>query len=378
MKTNFVPNPAKIKVMGAGGGGCNAITQMVREDIQGVDFIAVNTDAQALLLTEAPTRIQIGEKLTRGLGAGGKPDVGQKAAEENMDELKAAVEGADMIFVTAGMGGGTGTGSAPVIAKLAKESGALTIAIVTKPFAFEGTARRVSAEKGISNLLPNVDTLIIIPNERLLSICDHKVLMADAFKLANEALVNGVRAISEVITVPGMINLDFADIKAIMSGAGPAWMSIGMGTGQNRAVDAAKSALASPMLDASINGAKGCLFTISGGSDLTLHETEEAAETIRTALDPEANIIFGVVFDEKMKESMKITLVATGFNARLNGNTMKDEEIRDKLKSLKDEGDLDIPSFMRQTSSASIKQSLFHTPPRVVEPEQVLVKNRKR
>ena len=378
MKTNFVPNPAKIKVMGAGGGGCNAITQMVREDIQGVDFIAVNTDAQALLLTEAPTRIQIGEKLTRGLGAGGKPDVGQKAAEENMDELKAAVEGADMIFVTAGMGGGTGTGSAPVIAKLAKESGALTIAIVTKPFAFEGTARRVSAEKGISNLLPNVDTLILIPNERLLSICDHKVLMADAFKLANEALVNGVRAISEVITVPGMINLDFADIKAVMSGAGPAWMSIGMGTGQNRAVDAAKSALASPMLDASINGAKGCLFTISGGSDLTLHETEEAAETIRTALDPEANIIFGVVFDEKMKESMKITLVATGFNARLNGNTMKDEEIRDKLKSLKDEGDLDIPSFMRQTSSASIKQSLFHTPPRVVEPEQVLVKNRKR
>ena len=378
MKTNFVPNPAKIKVMGAGGGGCNAITQMVREDIQGVDFIAVNTDAQALLLTEAPTRIQIGEKLTRGLGAGGKPDVGQKAAEENMDELKAAVEGADMIFVTAGMGGGTGTGSAPVIAKLAKESGALTIAIVTKPFAFEGTARRVSAEKGISNLLPNVDTLILIPNERLLSICDHKVLMADAFKLANEALVNGVRAISEVITVPGMINLDFADIKAVMSGAGPAWMSIGMGTGQNRAVDAAKSALASPMLDASINGAKGCVFTISGGSDLTLHETEEAAETIRTALDPEANIIFGVVFDEKMKESMKITLVATGFNARLNGNTMKDEEIRDKLKSLKDEGDLDIPSFMRQTSSASIKQSLFHTPPRVVEPEQVLVKNRKR
>ena len=378
MKTNFVPNPAKIKVMGAGGGGCNAITQMVREDIQGVDFIAVNTDAQALLLTEAPTRIQIGEKLTRGLGAGGKPDVGQKAAEENMDELKAAVEGADMIFVTAGMGGGTGTGSAPVIAKLAKESGALTIAIVTKPFAFEGTARRVSAEKGISNLLPSVDTLILIPNERLLSICDHKVLMADAFKLANEALVNGVRAISEVITVPGMINLDFADIKAVMSGAGPAWMSIGMGTGQNRAVDAAKSALASPMLDASINGAKGCLFTISGGSDLTLHETEEAAETIRTALDPEANIIFGVVFDEKMKESMKITLVATGFNARLNGNTMKDEEIRDKLKSLKDEGDLDIPSFMRQTSSASIKQSLFHTPPRVVEPEQVLVKNRKR
>ena len=378
MKTNFVPNPAKIKVIGAGGGGCNAITQMVREDIQGVDFIAVNTDAQALLLTEAPTRIQIGEKLTRGLGAGGKPEIGQKAAEENADELKAMVEGADMVFVTAGMGGGTGTGSAPIIAKLAKESGALTIAIVTKPFAFEGTPRRLQAEKGIANLIPSVDTLIIIPNERLLSVCDHKVLMTDAFKLANDALVNGVRAISEVITVPGMINLDFADIRAIMAGAGPAWMSIGMGTGQNRAVDAAKAALASPMLDASINGAKGCLFTITGGSDLTLHESEEAAETIRTALDAEANIIFGVVFDEKMKESMKITLIATGFNARLTGSTMKDEEFRKVMKSLKDEGDLDIPSFMRQTSTVSTRQAPVHATPRVAEPEPTLVKNRRR
>ena len=376
MKTNFVPNPAKIKVIGAGGGGCNAITQMVREDIQGVDFSAVNTDAQALLLTEAPTRIQIGEKLTRGLGAGGKPEVGQKAAEENLDELKTAVEGADMIFVTAGMGGGTGTGSAPVIAKLAKESGALTIGIVTKPFAFEGNPRRLQAEKGLSNLLPNVDTLILIPNERLLSICDHKVLMSDAFKLANEALVNGVRAISEVITVPGMINLDFADIRAIMSGAGPAWMSIGMGTGQNRAADAAKAALASPMLDVSINGAKGCLFTITGGSDLTLHESEEAAETIRTALDPEANIIFGVVFDEKMKESMRITLVATGFNARLTGSVVKDEDFRQQMKTLKDEGDLDIPSFMRQTSNVSNRQAPVYTATRATEKEQVLVKNR--
>ncbi len=369
MKTNFVPNPAKIKVIGAGGGGCNAITQMVREDIQGVDFIAINTDAQALLLTEAPTRIQIGEKLTRGLGAGGKPEVGEKAAEETKDELKAAIEGADMVFVTAGMGGGTGTGSAPVVAKLAKESGALTIAIVTKPFAFEGNPRRLQAEKGINNLIPNVDTLIIIPNERLLSVCDHKVLMADAFRLANEALVNGVRAISEVITVPGMINLDFADIRAIMAGAGPAWMSIGMGTGQNRAVDAAKAALASPMLDVSINGAKGCLFTITGGNDLTLHESEEAAETIRTALDPEANIIFGVVFDEKMKDMMKITLVATGFNAmKLGALNLKDEDFRDQLTELKEEGDLDIPAFMRQSSG-------IHPSPRNTE-ERIMVRHR--
>ncbi len=224
-KTSYVSSGAKIKVVGCGGAGCNAVTRMVREQIHGVDFIACNTDAQALLLTEAPTRIQIGERLTRGLGAGGKPEVGQKAAEETKEELKEAVEGADMVFVTAGMGGGTGTGSAPVVAKLAKASGALTIAIVTKPFAFEGTPRRMSAEKGIANLMPNVDTLIIIPNERLLSVCDDKALIADAFKVADEALVNGVRAISEVITVPGMINLDFADVRAIMAGAGPAWMS---------------------------------------------------------------------------------------------------------------------------------------------------------
>jgi cell division protein FtsZ len=370
-KTSYVSSGAKIKVVGCGGAGCNAVTRMVREQIRGVEFIACNTDAQALLLTEAPTRIQIGEKLTRGLGAGGKPEVGQKAAEETKEELKEAVEGADMVFVTAGMGGGTGTGSAPVVAKLAKDSGALTIGIVTKPFVFEGTPRRASAEKGIANLMPNVDTLIIIPNERLLSVCDNKALISDAFKVADEALVNGVRAISEVITVPGMINLDFADVRAIMCGAGPAWMSIGVGSGQNRAVTAAKAALSSPMLDVTINGAKGCLFTIAGGNDLTLHESEEAAETIRTALDPEANIIFGVSFDETLKDTIKITLVATGFNAQKLGTVnLKDEEFRDQLTVLKEEGDLDIPAFMRQSSG-------IHATPRVYDNDRIAVAHRR-
>ena len=369
-KTNYISNGAKIKVVGCGGAGCNAVTRMVREQIHGVEFIACNTDAQALLLTEAPTRIQIGEKLTRGLGAGGRPEIGEKAATETKEELKEAVEGADMVFVTAGMGGGTGTGSAPIVAKLAKASGALTIAIVTKPFNFEGAPRRNAAEKGINNLMPNVDTLILIPNERLLSVCGEKSLISDAFQVADEALVNGVRAISEVITVPGMINLDFADVRAIMSGAGPAWMSIGYGTGQNRATDAAKAALASPMLDASINGAKGCLFTITGGNDLTLYESEEAAETVRGALDPDANIIFGVVFDEKMKETIKITLVATGFNsAKLGTINLKDEEFREKLQILKEEGDLDIPAFMRQASG-------IQPSPRITIDDRVLVKRR--
>ncbi len=364
-KTSYVSSGAKIKVIGMGGAGCNAVTRMVREQVRGVDFIVANTDAAALMLSEAPTRIQLGERLTRGLGAGGHPDVGKKAAEESQDELEAVVRGADMVFITAGMGGGTGTGSAPVIAKLAKESGALTIAIVTKPFVFEGTPRRLAAERGINELASNVDTLIIIPNERLLAICDQKALIADAFRLADDALVNGVRAISEVITVPGMINLDFADVRAIMAGAGPAWMSIGTGTGKNRAADAAKAALSSPMLDVSIAGAKGCMFTITGGDDLTLHESEEAAETIRTALDPEANIIFGVVFDEKMKDSIKITLIATGFStAKIGGSWLKDEVFRQQLQTLKEEGNLDIPAFMRQPSA-------IHPTPRTAREEQL-------
>ncbi|MBG7617175.1 MAG: cell division protein FtsZ, partial [Chloroflexi bacterium] len=287
-KTSFVPNPAKIKVFGLGGGGCNAVTRMVREEIQGVEFIAMNTDAQALAITEAPTRVQLGEKLTRGLGVGGDHNLGQKAADESRDEIKDLVSGADMVFVTCGMGGGTGTGAASVVAEEAKKSGALTIAVVTKPFTFEGSHRTEVAKDGISRLLDKVDTLIIIPNDRLLDLCDAKTAVDAAFKMADDVLRHGVQAISEVITVPGVINLDFADVKAVMKDAGPAWMSIGRGTGKNRAVDAAKEALDSPLLDVSIEGSKGVLFNVVGGSDLTLYEVNEAADVIKEAVDPDA------------------------------------------------------------------------------------------
>ncbi|MFC2073050.1 cell division protein FtsZ, partial [Chloroflexota bacterium] len=246
-KASFSINPAKIKVIGLGGGGCNAVTRMVQEEIQGVEFVAMNTDAQAMALTEAPIRIQLGERLTKGLGVGGDSGVGQKAADESREELKEVVSGADMVFITCGMGGGTGTGAAPVVAEIAKQSGALTIAVVTKPFTFEGTHRCQVAEDGITSLLSKVDTLIIIPNDRLLDLCDQKTGVDSAFRLADDVLRHGVQAISEVITVPGMINLDFADVKAVMKDAGPAWMSIGRGSGQNRAVDAAREALASPL-----------------------------------------------------------------------------------------------------------------------------------
>jgi cell division protein FtsZ len=290
-KTSFVPNPAKIKVIGLGGGGCNAVTRMVREEIQGVEFIAMNTDAQALAITEAPTRIQLGEKLTRGLGVGGDHAMGLKAAEESRDELKELVNGADMVFITCGLGGGTGTGAAPLIAEVSKQSGALTIAVVTKPFTFEGTHRTQVAEEGVVHLLSKVDTLIIIPNDRLLDLCDKKTAVDSAFRLADDVLRHGVQAIAEVITVPGLINLDFADVKAVMKDAGPAWMSIGRGSGQSRATDAAREALASPLLDVSINGSKGVLFNVVGGSDLSLFEVNEAAEVIKQAVDPDANII---------------------------------------------------------------------------------------
>jgi len=297
-KTSFVPNPAKIKVIGLGGGGCNAITRMVREEIQGVEFIAMNTDAQALAITEAPTRLQLGEKLTKGLGVGGNHTMGQKAAEESRDELKELISGADMVFITCGMGGGTGTGAAPVIAETAKEGGALTIAVVTRPFTFEGAHRCQVSDEGIVRLLGKVDTLIIIPNDRLLDLCDQKTNVDNAFKLADDVLRHGVQSIAEVITVPGLINLDFADVKAVMKDAGPAWMSIGTGTGKNRAVDAAREALASPLLDVSIDGSKGVLFNVIGGSSLTLFEVNEAADVIKQAVDPEANIIFGVAHDQ--------------------------------------------------------------------------------
>jgi cell division protein FtsZ len=348
-KSSFVQNPAKIKVIGMGGGGSNAITRMVRDEIRGVEFIAMNTDAQALAITEAPVRFQLGERVTRGLGAGGDPNVGNKAAEESRDEINQLVTGADMVFVTAGMGGGTGTGSIPVVAEVAKKSGALTIAIVTKPFVFEGRHRMKNADDGIAKLASKCDTLIIIPNDKLLSLCDRQTSVENAFRKADEVLRHGVQAISEVITVPGMINLDFADVRAIMKDAGPAWMSIGIGSGASRAVDAAKDALASPLLDVSIKGAKGVLFNIIGSDNLTIHEVNQAAELIRAAVDPGANIIFGVRRDEKMDKNVKITLVATGFAEAGMLGQMEDEEVTKLLRTLKVEDELDIPSFMRKT-----------------------------
>ena len=347
-KSSFVQSPAKIKVIGLGGGGSNAITRMVRDEIRGVEFIAMNTDAQALAITEAPIRFQLGERLTKGLGAGGDHNVGQRAAEESRDELQQLVTGSDMVFITCGMGGGTGTGSIPVVAEIAKKSGALTIAIITKPFVFEGRHRMRTAEEGIARLAGKVDTLIIIPNDKLLSLCDKQTSVENAFKMADECLRHGVQAISEVITVPGLINLDFADVRAIMKDAGPAWMSIGIGTGNNRAVDAAKDALASPLLDVTIKGAKGVLFNVTGSDNLTLHEVNQAAEIIKQSVDPGANIIFGVRRDEKMDKDIKITLVATGFTHAGAMGTMEDEEITKMLKSLKVEDELDVPSFMRR------------------------------
>jgi cell division protein FtsZ len=349
-RSSFVASPAKIKVIGLGGGGSNAVTRMVRENIQGVEFIAMNTDAQALAVCEAPMCVQLGPKLTRGLGAGGDHHVGQKAAEETRDELREVVSGADMVFVTAGMGGGTGTGAIPVVAEIAKQSGALTIAVVTKPFAFEGAHRMQTADEGIENLIDKVDTLIIIPNDRLLTLCDHKTGVDSAFKLADDVLRHGVQAIAEVITTPGMINLDFADVKAIMKDAGPAWMSIGKGSGQNRAIDAAKEALASPLLDVSIEGSKAVLFNVVGSSNLTLFEVNQAAEVIKQAVDPEANIIFGVANDAATENEVTITLIATGFHAKLGMGKAneEDQQLTNILKNMKTEEELDMPSFLRR------------------------------
>jgi len=348
-KTSFNANPAKIKVIGLGGGGSNAITRMVREQIRGVEFIAANTDAQALSITEAPVRIQLGERLTRGLGCGGDHNAGQKAAEESRDELKELITGADMVFITCGMGGGTGTGAAPVVAEVSKQTGALTIAVVTKPFTFEGVHRNEVANDGIVRLLGKVDTLIIIPNDRLLDLCDEKTGVDNAFKMADDVLRHGVQAIAEVITVPGLINLDFADVRAVMKDAGPAWMSIGIGSGKNRAADAAKEALASPLLDVSMEGAKGVLFNVAGGPGLSLFEVNEAAEVIRQAVDPAANIIFGVVQDPSMKEEIRITLIATGFASKLGlAGVSREDEFTQLLKGLKSEEELDVPAFLRR------------------------------
>jgi cell division protein FtsZ len=371
-KTSFSTSPAKIKVIGLGGGGCNAITRMVREQIRGVEFIGANTDAQALAITEAPVRVQLGEKLTRGLGVGGDHVLGQKAAEESRDELKELITGADMVFITCGMGGGTGTGAASVIAEISKQAEALTIAVVTKPFTFEGVHRNEVANDGIFRLLGKVDTLIIIPNDRLLDLCDETTGVDNAFKLADDVLRHGVQAIAEVITVPGLINLDFADVKTVMKDAGPAWMSIGVGAGKNRALDAAKEALASPLLDISVAGAKGVLFNVAGGPGLTLFEVNDAAEAIREAVDPAANIIFGVVHDPSMKEEVRLTLIATGFASKLGmAGVSREDEFTQLLKGLKTEEELDVPAFLRrplfshrhQPVPEEVVKKLVKTPP---------------
>ncbi|MDZ4246217.1 MAG: cell division protein FtsZ, partial [Dehalococcoidia bacterium] len=344
----------------AGGAGCNAVNRMIQADIHGVDFIQANTDAQALMLCLAPNVVQLGEKCTKGLGSGGDNNTGSKATEESRDDIKDLLKGADMVFIAAGMGGGTGTGGAPVIAEIARDVGALTIAVVTRPFTFEGVHRRDVAEDGLEKLVGHVDTLIIVPNDRLLQLCDSKVSVDSAFKMADDALRQGVQSIAEVITVPGMINLDFADIKSIMKNAGPAWMSIGHAAGQNRAVDAAKAAISSPLLDCSIEGAKGVVFTVSGGSSLMLHEVREAADIIAKAVDPAANIIFGVNFDPNMDEDVKITLIATGFMQKRGPMSKpKEQEIRQALtQSLKDESTLDVPAFLRMPPSHHRKQAM--------------------
>lgn len=306
---------AKIKVIGVGGGGGNAVSSMVENGlITGVEFIVANTDAQVLLANKAPTKIQIGEKITKGLGVGGNPEIGAQAAEESIEKLKELMIDTEMIFVTAGMGGGTGTGAAPVIAKLAKESGALTVGIVTKPFAFEGTRRAVIADDGIEKLRENVDTLIVIPNQRLMDVIDRKMTLVEAFKVVDSVLEQAVGGISEIITTPGLVNVDFADVKAIMSSAGSALLGIGTGVGENRAQMAARAAVSSPLLDLSIEGARGVLFNIAGGNDLTMFEVDEAARIISSAADPDANIIFGSVIKSDLSDQVRITVIATGFD----------------------------------------------------------------
>ncbi len=306
---------AKIKVVGLGGGGCNALSSMITlQQIQGVEFVAINTDAQALMNHQSPTKVQIGETLTRGLGAGGNPEIGQQAAEESTQKLEEVLQDADMVFLTAGMGGGTGTGSIPIVAQIAKNIGALTVAVVTKPFAFEGTRRMVSAEEGIDRLKDKVDALIVIPNQRLLENVEKNMTLQEAFKLADSVLGQGVQGISDLITMPGLINVDFADVRTIMSNAGSALMGIGVAGGENRAAIAARMAIASPLLEVSIEGAKGVLFNIVGGPDLSMQEVSEAAQIISQAADPDANIIFGATIKEEQLDQVKISVIATGFD----------------------------------------------------------------
>ncbi len=357
---------ARIKVIGVGGGGSNAVNRMIRAKLRGVDFITVNTDRQALDASEAPTKIHIGRKITRGLGAGGDPEVGESAAEESRDDLATVLHDSDMVFVTAGMGGGTGTGAAPIIAEISRSSGALTIGVVTKPFAFEGRKRMASAERGVDALNGRVDTLITIPNDRLIAVADKRTTLVDAFKKADDVLRQGVQGISDLIVFPGLINLDFADVKAIMSGQGAALMGIGYGSGDTRAQDAARDAVSSQLLETSIAGAQGILLNITASPDLTLSEVNDACEMVRQNADVNANIIFGAVLDDRMGGDVKITVIATGFNPEQRVNpslaeryrTTRPQELQEPLPdSLRQPlrkqpadvyDDVDIPAFLRE------------------------------
>ncbi|MCC2684201.1 MAG: cell division protein FtsZ [Paenibacillaceae bacterium] len=357
---------AQIKVIGVGGGGSNAVNRMIEFGVKGVEFITVNTDAQALVQAKSENKLQIGDKLTRGLGAGANPEVGKKAAEETREQIMNTLRGADMVFVTAGMGGGTGTGAAPVIAEIAKEVGALTVGVVTRPFTFEGRKRALQAEQGIAALKEKVDTLIVIPNDRLLEIVDKKTPMLEAFREADNVLRQGVQGISDLIAVPGLINLDFADVKSIMTERGSALMGIGVGTGENRASEAAKKAISSPLLETSIDGARGILMNIRGGVNLSLYEVNEAADIVTSASDPEVSVIFGAVIDDSLKDELIVTVIATGFehreatipNRRPGGNVAggsqpTEAQQHDRLPNIKPFGSpstndqLEIPTFMR-------------------------------
>ena len=341
--TNF----ATIKVIGVGGAGTNAVNRMVDNGLRGVEFIAVNTDKQALALSKATNKVQIGEKLTKGLGAGANPEVGKRAAEESRDELSALVQGADLVFVTCGMGGGTGTGAAPIIAEVAREQGILTIGVVSKPFLFEGRQRMKNAEKGIAELKTNVDTLVVVPNDRLLQIVNKATTMSDAFKIADDTLRQGIQGISDLIALPAMINLDFADVRTVMESRGMAHMGIGSGSGENRLIEAAKAAISSPMLETSIDGARAVLINVTGSSDMTLLEVNEAAQLIQQAADPEANIIFGAGIDDNLSDEVRITVIATGFEKQYyagrtpSGDLPRRPQPREEKKQ--EEGGVNVP-----------------------------------
>ena len=362
-ENTMVDGTATIKVIGVGGAGTNAVNRMVESGIRGVDFIAVNTDRQALLLSKAASKIQIGEKITRGLGAGANPDIGAQAAEESKAEIAEALRGADMVFVTAGMGGGTGTGAAPIVAAAAKEMGILTIGVVTKPFTFEGKKRLTQADRGIESLKTKVDALVVTPNDKLLQIIDRKTSMVEAFKMADDVLRQGVQGISDLIAIPGLVNLDFADVKAIMVDTGMAHMGIGRASGENRAEDAAKQAIQSPLLETSIEGARGVIINITGGTNMGLHEVNTAAELVQRSVDPEANIIFGAVIDESLDEDIVITVIATDFEkergnresirrtAAKENSTGKPWNNKTNFTSASEStnsNDLDIPTFLRK------------------------------